>query len=193
MAKAKSTFFASMSHELRNPLNALLGSVDLLESSENAYLYDEEVLTTAKICGETLLNLIGNVLDASKIETKKLQLLQEPAYLKESLYKAAKMAKMTAHHKGLFIKTFIDSSIPECLFFDSQKLMQVLINITGNAIKFTDKGGIFLKAEWIPIFDKSQTVHILEDALSCSMRKYFVENSQGKGDLFHISFSRTFN
>jgi signal transduction histidine kinase len=179
MAKAKSTFFASMSHELRNPLNALLGSVDLLEASENAYMYDEEVLTTAKICGETLLNLIGNVLDASKIEAKKFILAPEPAYLKETLLKAAKMASMTAKHKGLFIKSFIDSSIPECLSFDSQKLMQVLINITGNAIKFTDKGGIFIKAEWIPVFQRDQTELILNDILSFSMRKYYVENSQG--------------
>jgi signal transduction histidine kinase/response regulator RpfG family c-di-GMP phosphodiesterase len=176
ISKTRSTFFASMSHELRNPLNALLGSIELLEGSENAYAYDEEIMTTAKVCGETLLNLIGNLLDVSKIEAKKLELLTAPAYLRENLDKIVKMASATAQQKGLYVKLKIDPLVPECLMYDSQKLAQILINIQGNAIKFTDRGGITIKAEWFPIEKEEEIQYNLLKQLTISDRKLFFEN-----------------
>jgi signal transduction histidine kinase len=167
-----------MIHELRNPMNALLGSVELLEQSENAYAYDEEVLTTAKICGDTLMNLIGNILDASKIEANKLELLPEPVYIKETLEKVHRIALITSKPKALFVKLLIDPNLPECLSLDPKKLTQVLINLIGNAVKFTDKGGIIMKVEWIPLPDKTQLRSVLKRALSTSHRAHYVETSQ---------------
>ena len=166
LAKSKSVFFASVSHELRNPLNALLGSVELLASSENASEFDSEILNTAKICGETLLNLIGNVLDVSKIENDKLELYKSSNDLNDLIQKAWRMNKITGNHKGLFVKLGISPGIPDNLEFDSQKLMQVVINILGNAIKFTKTGGVFIKVQWIPLdsFQNSDSQHLLEQS-----------------------------
>ena len=173
------TFFASMSHELRNPLNALLGCIHLLESSENSYAYDEEALTTANICGETLLNLIGNVMDMGKIEANKLELAPQITSFPDIIQKLSKMTSSSAKPKGLFLKTLIDPTIPEFLTLDSHKLSQIMINILGNAVKFTNQGGIFIKANWIPFIEDIQIPHLRKQIILKSDRKRYVENMEG--------------
>jgi signal transduction histidine kinase len=181
LAKSKSVFFATVSHELRNPLNALLGSIELLALSDTSQ-FDIEILSTAKICGEMLLNLIGNVLDAVKIENKKLELDISEANLREMFEKSFKMSKITGKNKGLFVKLSINEGLPEFLLCDVQKLMQVIVNITGNALKFTSRGGIFLKVDWYakePFFREEQRDEIISEMIEQGEMDKILETVNG--------------
>ena len=146
-AEEKDIFFASMSHELRNPLNALLESIDIFKKSESI---DPEIIETAQTCGETLLNIIGNILDVSKIENQKLDISPSGGNLVECVTKVVLMMRGLAEKKGLYFKFKPEAGIPKYFFFDHTRLNQVLINLLGNAIKFTDKGGIKIHLNYFP-------------------------------------------
>ena len=146
-AEEKDIFFASMSHELRNPLNALLGSIDIFKKSESI---DPEIIETAQTCGETLLNIIGNILDVSKIENQKLDISPSGGNIVECVTKVVLMMRGLAEKKGLYFKFKPEAGIPKYYFFDHTRLNQVLINLLGNAIKFTDKGGIKIHLNYFP-------------------------------------------
>jgi signal transduction histidine kinase len=197
ISKAKDMFFASVSHELRNPLNALLGCIDVLQTSEANY--DIEILQTAKICGESLHNLIGNVLDVAKIEAGKLDIVKSVVDLKEIIHKVYTMYKYSASTKGISLKLLIGKKIPDYFNLDPGRLMQVLINLVGNAIKFTERGGIFIKLEWFPTalqqyFRNVQGPHgriplisenhFLNYFLAISDRKKVVDSLDGKSHIF---------
>jgi signal transduction histidine kinase len=179
ISKSKTTFFAAMSHELRNPLNALLGSLDLLEDSDS-----NEIISTAKICGDTLVHLIGNILDVGKIDSNKLMLLNEPACLKDCLQKITKMEKTVAQNKGLFLSLKIQSSIPDFLVFDVQKLSQIIINIVANAIKFTQNGRILINANWLPFTfsNPEKEASLIKQLLNHSSREEFFNSVEGKSN-----------
>ena len=147
-AKEKDVFFASMSHELRNPLNALLGCIEILKTT--ATDSDTEIMKIAVTCGETLLNLIGNILDVSKIENQKLELTLNGDNLIECLRKVVLMFSGSAEKKGINIEFIPDSIIPKYFLFDQARLNQVLINLIGNAIKFTDQGYVKVVPSWHP-------------------------------------------
>ena len=147
-AEEKDLFFASMSHDLRNPLNALLGSIDIFKISN--YEYDQEIIETAQTCGETLLTIIGNILDVSKIENKKLDICPSGGNIVECVMKVALMMRSLAEKKSLFLKFKPELNMHKFYFFDHTRLTQVLINLIGNAIKFTDKGGIKIHLNWYP-------------------------------------------
>ena len=164
-AEEKDLFFASMSHELRNPLNVLLGTIDIFKKSK--FKYDTEIIQTAETCGETLLNIIGNILDVSKIENKKLEIDPIGGNLVEGVLKVVLMMKTLAEKKGLYLDFLPAVDIYNYYSFDHTRLNQVLINLIGNAIKFTDKGGIKILLNWFPqqnyIFtNSSQYLPILE-------------------------------
>ena len=154
-AKEKDMFFASMSHELRNPLNALLGAIDILQKSN--YEYDKEILETAGTCGDTLHNLIGNILDVSKIENHKLDITPSEGNIVECLTKISQMMKNIAKKKGLYSKFDPDIGIPKYFIFDHSRLNQVLINLIANSIKFTVSGGVKIILSYIPNYGKSKT------------------------------------
>ena len=145
-AQEKDIFFASMSHELRNPLNALLGCIEILRSSSSQT--DMEIIDIAVNCGETLLNLIGNILDVSKIENQKLELTPSWGNLIEAIAKDVLMFSGAAKKKGIYLKFIPNSKYPQYFMFDHTKFNQVIVNILGNAIKFTDKGGIRVTVDW---------------------------------------------
>ena len=146
-----------MSHELRNPLQALLGCLDLISTSKGPI--DKKILMTAHTCGETLLNLINNILDVSKLQAGKLDLCPTAENLLSSLERVAEMCRIRANSQNLYIHERFDMvSFPEYFDFDKPKLNQVLINIISNAIKFTLKGGILIRAKWFPVFDRHQNL-----------------------------------
>ena len=147
-AEEKDIFFASMSHELRNPLNALLGSIDIFKKSN--YEFDQEIIQIAETCGESLLNIIGNILDVSKIENQKLEISPSGGNIVESVIKVVLMMRGLAEKKGLYLTFESESDIHKYYYFDHIRLNQVLINILGNAIKFTDKGGIQVHLNYYP-------------------------------------------
>ena len=150
-AKEKEMFFASMSHELRNPLNALLASVELLKSSYSNI--DREIIENASFCGEILLHLIGNILDVNKIESNKLEIYPQPANLYENIKKITAMLQANAVKKGLYLRFIFQNKtpIPSYYIYDQARLNQVLINLIANSIKFTSKGGITLQITWFPL------------------------------------------
>ncbi|TGM81756.1 PAS domain S-box protein [Leptospira mtsangambouensis] len=136
---AKSEFLANMSHEIRTPLNGIIGYSDLLaETLENSSY--NEYAQIVKQSANALLNIVNDILDFSKAEAGKLQLAEEPNNLKKMVLEAIKIVNIQAMMKGLDIQFHIDDKIPQVLMFDSNRLRQVILNLLGNAIKFTETG-----------------------------------------------------
>ncbi|MEB3292558.1 MAG: ATP-binding protein [Synechococcales bacterium] len=145
--QAKSDFLANMSHELRTPLNGILGYAQILGRS--AALPDKERRGVNIIhqCGAHLLNLINDVLDLSKIEARKLELSPTALHLPSLIQGVVEICQIRADQKGIDFRYEPDEKLPAGVMADEKRLRQVLINLLGNAIKFTDKGGVTLKAE----------------------------------------------
>jgi signal transduction histidine kinase/CheY-like chemotaxis protein/HPt (histidine-containing phosphotransfer) domain-containing protein len=143
--RAKSEFLAMMSHEIRTPMNAILGNARLLADTP---LSDDarESVEAIGIAGETLLSIINDILDFSKIEARSMQLERRAFPVAELIRSVVSLFTSTAHDKGLTIAAEIDAALPEYLAGDAHRLRQILFNLTGNAIKFTSRGGVTLRA-----------------------------------------------
>ncbi len=148
LSQAKSEFLANMSHELRTPLNGILGFSKLLQQTE---IDDTQAdyLNCVVYSGELLLNIINDILDFSKIEAGKLILEETGTDIKVILQNAFKMSTCKANQKPLNYQLVIDENIPDQLLTDPLRLNQVLTNLLGNAVKFTEKGTISLQAQLI--------------------------------------------
>lgn len=138
-SQAKSVFLANMSHELRTPLNAVLGLTQFLERSD-LNRSDREILSRIHEAGDSLLHIINDILDLSKIEAGEMKLNPRPFSLEEVLQRVHRLLAVQASDKGLeFILTPAPEPLP-VLVGDEQRLQQILMNLVGNAIKFTEKG-----------------------------------------------------
>ena len=144
--RAKSAFLANMSHELRTPLNGVLGLVQVLELS-NVSPEQREHLASIKGCGKALLQLISDVLDISKIEAGKLELVSAPFRVGDLLGDLECMFAAHAHQKGLQLAISMAPETPEVLQGDELRLKQILTNLMGNAVKYTERGGVRLSVE----------------------------------------------
>jgi signal transduction histidine kinase/CheY-like chemotaxis protein len=140
-SRAKSRFLAMVSHEVRTPLNGILGMTDLL--LDTALTPEQSTYADAvKTSGETLLSLIEEILDFSKIEAGKLELAAAPFALAALVEGVVELLGPRAHAKGLEIASSIDERLPERVVGDAARLRQVLLNLAGNAVKFTEAGGL---------------------------------------------------
>ncbi len=139
--QAKSDFLANMSHEIRTPMNGIIGMTDLaLECADKPELRD--YLQMVRTSADSLLSLINDILDFSKIESGKFELDAVDFSLRESLDLTIGPLRVRAGHKGLLLVCNLAEDVPDSLMGDPRRLGQILINLVGNAIKFTEKGGI---------------------------------------------------
>ncbi|MBD2165174.1 PAS domain S-box protein [Calothrix membranacea FACHB-236] len=145
--RAKSAFLANMSHELRTPLNAILGYSQLMERDTSLNSKQLESLATINRSGEHLLNLINDVLEMSKIEAGQMVFHPEDFDLYLLLQTLQEMFQVRTQAKRLFLKFEIAANLPRYIQTDEGKLRQVLINLLGNAVKFTQTGGVTLRAK----------------------------------------------
>ena len=143
-SQIKSDFLASMSHEIRTPLNAIMGIADLLSKTPLSPEQDEYVQISRR-AGENLLHLINDILDLSKVEASQLELERTGFWLTDLLEKVTEMVAVRAHEKGLALVCDIAPEVPTGLVGDPTRLRQVLLNLLGNAIKFTESGGVTLR------------------------------------------------
>lgn len=144
--RAKSVFLANMSHEIRTPMNAILGLAHLMRRSEVCPQQTERIDKLNAAAGH-LLSIINDVLDLSKIEAGKFVLESRPFMLSELFDGVVGLLSGRAAEKGLRIETMIGPGLDEMLLGDRQRLAQILLNYAGNALKFTDRGGVVLAAE----------------------------------------------
>lgn len=141
LIKQKETFILRFSHEIRNPLNSLLGNIDLAKES----IKDEsvrEMIEDAKVSGEILLQLLNNILDSSKIDSGKLEISYISCNIREFLEKMWLVTHDIIRKKKLYGSVYVGNSIPTYVKIDPHRIMQIILNMTTNAAKFTDRGSV---------------------------------------------------
>ncbi len=142
--QAKSDFLSNMSHELRTPLNGILGYAQILKHSQNLTSLEKKGVQIINNSGHHLLTLINDLLDLSKIEARKMELYPKPIHLQSILYDIVGIIRMKAEKKNVLFVYEIDHRLPAGVEVDEIRIRQVLLNLLGNAVKFTKQGRVML-------------------------------------------------
>lgn len=198
--RSKSVFLANMSHELRTPLNAILGFAQIMERDPQLNVRQRDHLGIVSRSGEHLLGLINDVLEMSKIEAGQTTLTESAFDLREMLRGIEEMFRVRAAGKKLQLLFEIDDNLPRYVRTDDGKLRQIIINLLGNAIKFTDEGGVVLRArlheEAYLEFEISDTGQGISSIEMDKLFKPFVQTESGvksqEGTGLGLAISRQF-
>jgi signal transduction histidine kinase/CheY-like chemotaxis protein len=203
-SRAKSVFLANMSHELRTPLNAILGFSNLMRNDVSVSAENRRTLEIINRSGEYLLSLINNVLDMAKIEAGRTAREDTVFNLRVMMEDIADLMRQRAEAKGLYLKLEIAAPEPRGVKADESKLRQAVINLVGNAVKFTSNGGVILRAETRSTSDPRRLSLVIEvddtgDGIVAEDRRRifdpFVQlghKSEQKGSGLGLSITRQF-
>ncbi len=156
--RAKGQFLASMSHEIRTPMNAIIGMTELaLDTPLNKVQRD--YMETVRNAGEALMRLLNDILDFSKMESKRVEMERVEFNIRESLGDFLKPVALSAHQKGLELAYHVSQSVPDIVLGDPSRLRQIVVNLVGNAIKFTDIGEVVVRVEKENVSEEHAILH----------------------------------
>ena len=174
MSKAKEYFYGCVSHELRNPLNVLMNSIEvLLRKNKN-----NEHLQICKVCTASLIYQISNILDLSQIQNKTLRVNYDTISFNEIMDDLFPNLKLLVEGTDIQFQLISKTKIPEYLFIDENRLKQIIFNLVSNAVSFTQKGNIYIILDWHEPLTKDLPQY-LENILSISNRMNLLEGVDG--------------
>ena len=189
--KEKELFFATISHEIRNPLQSLLGSVELLQERSVSAQTSSALLEICKNCSETVLNLVTNILDMSKIAADKMQLSPASTDLREIISKIIRISQARAQSKNISLRMIDDRSMPATLQLDGQRVAQIVLNLVSNAIKFTSHGKVVIRLSWLPLPNSNvQVPELLSKIISSSSWKQTMVLEEKEGDVLSLKLDK---
>lgn len=171
-SRAKSEFLANMSHEIRTPLNGILGFTELLmhQNSEIDKATQNDYLETIAKSGDHLLTLINDILDLSKIEAGQMEIERCPVSPHDVINQVVSVLRARAHQKGLTLLCDWKSSVPESIMTDGGRLRQLLMNLIGNAIKFTNEGTVSVEASLCKVTD-TMSINVIDTGIGIAQHK----------------------